>query len=196
MRPRGAVLFSDDSPQTLFDREERLAASFVGVEPWYTIRRAANGANHDYIFNHTSGPDFLRGLNADLGIWNGGPNELLTFDGAVNLWEVLDYELKNGGTIDVTHEPAKAGQTIQNIIEKTGALPEHVYNFIANFRRMATEQGSVNLVNPAIKKTEPSSDMNRILWTVGIVSGLGFTAYMVHKFKATPKPPARRRAML
>jgi hypothetical protein len=176
---------------TLFDREERLAASLVGVEPWYTIRRAANGANHDYIFNHTSGPDFIRGLNADLGIWKGGKNELLSWDGAVNLWEVLDYALKHGGTVDIEHEPTKAGVTIQDVIDKTGALPEHVYNFIANFRRMAREQGSVNLVDPKIKKTEPGSDMMKILWTVGIVTGLGFTAYMVHKFKRTPSAARR-----
>lgn len=163
-------VFVSDAPG-IISREWSLAQSALGVQPWYGIRLAANGANHDYIYNHTAGPDWLRGLNADLGIYNAGPDELLSWDGAIQIFEYLNYAVHNGHEIDWKGDPIGTNDTINDIISKTGLLPEHVWNFTHNLDRILREQGLSSVLRPSLEKIEKQVDNSMMLLYVALAIG-------------------------
>lgn len=160
------------------------AQAKAGVQPWHSVDQAQNGANHDYVFNHTSGPDEYRGAKADL-LFATGP---LDWDGAVNLWQYLDYAVHHGGVLDFKGEPRKTEDTVNKIIAASGIPSELGWSFYTNLDRIARESGNSSLLNPKLTeiqspKPEPTSVITSNFWPlVGVaLVGLAITAYIAHE---------------
>jgi len=155
-----------------------------GIEPWSAIHKAMNGANHDYIYNHTEGSDTYKGAKADL-LFATGP---LNWDGAINLWQYLDYAVHNGGTVNFAYDPLKTEATINKIITATGTPSEIVWSFYHNLDRIARESGNASLMQPDLTQLQTDKPESNIISTQGLwlmigagLLGLGLVAYILHE---------------
>jgi len=165
---------------TFLNRELLMVESLAGVEPWYSLRIAGNGADHDYIYNHTPGPDWLKGLNADAGFYNAGPTELLGWNGVLTIWQLYEPLAKAGKEFDPNRYPVSTDAMMNGLIADTGISSENVWDFFTNLDRIMTGNGSVDFLRPHLKKKE--EDLNPFgeiaAW---VLAGLGVFLFIDHQ---------------
>lgn len=187
--PRGPGFSISEPPESdktslgLLTIAELELQALGGVQPWASVKRAQQGANHDYVFNHTEGSDTYRGMKADL-MQGTGP---LDFDGAVNLYQFMDYAVRHGGTVDFNYHATETVATINKIITETGVPSDLVWSFFHNLDRVARESGNPTIMNPNLTKMQSAKpdeafgDLPWGWWIGGGLVALGLIAYIVHK---------------
>lgn len=159
----------------VLDREALLAQSFLGVSPWYEIRQAANGANHDWIYNHTPGPDWVKGAAADAGLYTG---DLLDWNGALTLWQIAAHYAEQGRELNFKSAPAATASLINDIVNATGIDKDRVWNFYTNLDHVFRQTGGADFLRPSLSQDEkelPSftSSLEKIL-LIGGAAVAGF----------------------
>lgn len=191
----GGPILGDAQPAapTVLDANALWLSSFppLSVQPWSIVRQSQTQANFDYAYNHYIGDiPYLGSLSrfaaaeqaAHFGVW-AGPGSLLSWEGALRIFQELEKENAAGNDLDLVGNQQATEQLAGRIVTASGILPEHVYNFLTHLDGISRDTGTRSYVAPNAAKNLPplphidAARIGKILITIAVVGIAGYGLY-------------------